>query len=313
MENDRANDAPTRKALSMLSAFASVGARAFNKTILDIHGNEVQGLYRGNRTLEELSHTIDRDLQQAEHNQHSIVIRPLFKTPVLIQLDDLDSAKAERLACHAFIIFRTSPGNDGTGNYQAWVAVQDAPAGEAGKHFARRLRKGNGADTTASGSTRIAGSRNFKLKYQPNFPRIEITHTNAGHVTSMFALEFAGLVAPREEPRPPRPTANALPSRRTGFALRPRWKRWPSYQMCLAGAPESTSRPGNPRRSAADFTWCRTAIEWGWSVEATASHLMEVSTKAQENGESYAALTARRAAESVERNPYREKSTPRPA
>jgi len=40
---------------------------------------------------------------------------------------------------------------------------------------------------------------------------------------------------------------------------------------------------------------------------------MEVSTKAQENGEAYALLTATRAADSVELNPYREKSTPRPA
>jgi hypothetical protein len=30
------------------------------------------------------------------------------------------------------------------------------------KDFARRLRKGTGADTTASGATRVAGSVNFK-------------------------------------------------------------------------------------------------------------------------------------------------------
>jgi hypothetical protein len=81
--------------------------------------------------------------------------------------------------------------------------------------------------------------------------------------------------------------------------------------MCLNGAPKGTS--GHPKRSLADFTWCRTAIEWGFSVEATASHLMEVSTKAQANGEAYAMQTAIRAAESVQRNPYREKTIPRPA
>src|SRR3954471_18553674 len=108
--NDRAGETATGKALAMLSAFASVGARSFNKTILDLQGNEVQGLYRGNRSLEELRRSISLDLHQAERNQQSVIIRPLFKSPVLIQLDDLDTAKAERIASHAFIVFRTSPG-----------------------------------------------------------------------------------------------------------------------------------------------------------------------------------------------------------
>jgi hypothetical protein len=303
-----ASDTPATKALAMLSAFASVGARAFNKTILDIDGNEVEGLYRAGRSLEELRRTIARDLHDAEQNQQSVVIRPLFKTPLLIQLDDLDATKAGQITPLAFMVIRTSAGEHGTGNFQAWVAVNDAPAEkEAAKDFARRLKKASAADKTASGSTRIAGGLNFKTKYAPNFPRVEITHTNAGHTASMAALEQAGFVAPREEARPPRP---ARSSRRERYA-HSGWRTWPSYEMCLNGAPKGTS--GNPKRSLADFTWCRTAIEWGWSVEATAGHLMEVSPKAKENGEAYAVLTAKRAAESVERNPHREKPTPRPA
>jgi hypothetical protein len=298
----------TAAALAMLSAFASVGARAFNKTILDIDGNEVEGLYRGNRSVEELRRSIARDLHDAERNQQSVVIRPLFKTPLLIQLDDLDATKAVQITALAFMVIRTSAGDDGTGNYQAWIAVKDAPADkEAAKDFARRLKKASAADSTASGSTRIAGSLNFKTKYAPDFPRVEITHTKAGHMTSVAALEQAGFVAPREQPRPPRP---ALSSRRERYA-RSGWRKWPNYEMCLNGAPKGTS--GKPKRSLADFTWCRTAIEWGWSVEATAGHLVEVSTKAKENGEAYAMLTTQRAAESVERNPYRQKPTPRPA
>ena len=42
--------------------------------------------------------------------------------------------------------------------------------------FARRLRKGAGADPTASGATRIAGSQNFKEKYSPDFPYVRIVH-----------------------------------------------------------------------------------------------------------------------------------------
>ena len=309
-ESASTKETPTGKALAMLSVFASVGARAFNKTIHDVHGTEVKGLYRGDRSLEELRRTIGRDLQDAERNQHSVVIRPLFKTPLLIQLDDLDRATVEKIKLLAFMVIRTSGGKDGNGNYQAWVAVSDAPAeNEAAKEFVRRVKKASDADGEASGSTRIAGSLNFKTAYAPEFPRVEITHTNAGHMTTMAALGQAGFVAVREQTRPPRPPIAA----RTGRyrSRTPGWRQWPSYEMCLNGAPKGTS--GNPKRSLADFTWCRTAIEWGWSKEAVASHLMEVSTKAKENGSAYAELTAERAAQSVERNPYRERSTPRPA
>lgn len=308
-ESNSTNDTPTGKALAMLSAFASVGARAFNKTILDIHGNEVEGLYRGNRSVEELRRTIARDLHDAERNQQSVVIRPLFQTPMLVQLDDLDTAKAGRITPHAFIVIRTSAGKDGSGNYQAWVAVNDAPAKtEDAKDFARRLRKGSGADATASGSTRIAGSLNFKNKYAPNFPRVEITHTNPGNVATCATLEQAGFVAKQEERRPPLP-AYTRPMTPSG---RPSRKKWPDYNFCVKHAP-MTHGDDRPDISRADFTWCRTAIEWGWSIQDTARRLMEFSSKARENGERYAILTATNAAASVERQPYRARSTPRPA
>ena len=46
-------------------------------------------------------------------------VRPRSPTTTLIQLDDLDAAKAERMAPHSFIVFQTSPGK-----FQAWVAVE---------------------------------------------------------------------------------------------------------------------------------------------------------------------------------------------
>jgi hypothetical protein len=292
------SETPIGKALAMLSAFASVGARAFNLTITDIDGQKVEGRYRPNTPLEQLRRTIGRVLQDAERDRHNVIIRPRSSTATLIQLDDLDFAKAERLAPHSVIVFQTSPAN-----YQAWVAIQPG----ADEDFSRRLRRGAGADASASGSTRIAGSLNFKAKYAPAFPRVEIIHANAGNFTSMAALEQAGFVAPREEPKPPRPAADRFTP-----AGRLSRKKWPSYQMCLQRAP-MTHGEDRPDISRADFTWCRTAIEWGWSTEATASRLMELSEKAKENGERYALLTANRAAESVERNPYRQKATPRPA
>jgi hypothetical protein len=55
-----------------------------------------------------------------------------------------------------------------------------------------------------------------------------------------------------------------------------------------------------------DFTWCLTAIDWGWPVEETTAKLPEVSEKAYERvrmgDERYPELTAQNAAATVERN-----------
>jgi len=53
--------------------------------------------------------------------------------------------------------------------------------------------------------------------------------------------------------------------------------------------------------SRADFTFCLLAIDWGWSVAETCQCLLHKSTKARENGEAYARLTAQRAAAAVYR------------
>jgi hypothetical protein len=195
------------------------------------------------------------------------------------------------------MVLETSPGN-----FQAWVAVKDAP-----EDLARRLRKGAGADPTASGATRISGSVNFKTKYAPEFPLVELRQVNAGNVTTPAALESAGIVAAQEEQRPSRQVTS-----RVSPAGRASRKKWPSYDFCIKHAPR-TQGEDRPDISRADFTWCRTAIEWGWSREATAGQLMELSTKAKENGERYAIQTAERAGESVDRQPYRSNDVPRPA
>jgi len=188
--------------------------------------------------------------------------------------------------------------------FQAWIAVSDGPQrSDAAKDLARRLRKGAGADLTASGATRISGSVNFKSKYAPEFPVVTLSQVNAGHVTTVAELDAAGIIAPKEEPRQPQPAAHRVSSGR------PTRKTWPSYKFCLDNAPLAHGE-NKPDTSRADFTWCRTAIEWGWSIEATASRLLDLSAKAKENGERYATLTATRAAESVERQPYRLKPTP---
>jgi len=289
----------TKQALAMFSAFESVGVRSFEVTFTDIEGEKTG--YRLPRPVEELRRTITKALHAATETKTNYIIRPIFTTPQLVQLDDLDAMKAERVAAYAFMVLQTSPGN-----FQAWLAVSDGPNDKTAKEdLARRLRKGAGVDKYASGATRISGSVNFKRKYAPGFPLVTLSQVNAGHTVTTAELDAAGMVAPKDEPRQPRPAVHQNLS-----AGRPTRKKWPSYQMCLDGAPLNQNKTG-PDTSLADFTWCRTAIEWGWSVEATASRLHELSAKAKE-WEPYAMLTATKAADSVERHPYRSKPSPRP-
>ena len=176
------------------------------------------------------------------------------------------------------MVLQTSPGN-----FQAWLAVE----GAEDKEFARRLRKGTGADLTASGATRIAGSRNHKRKYAPAFPLVTVTAKQPGRTVTRQALEGAGLLAAAEPPRPP--------------VFRPRsskGSRWPSYARCLADAPADHAGE-KADISRADFTWCVIAIDWGHSIEEVAARLMKESEKAARNGPSYADLTAKNAAAAV--------------
>jgi RepB DNA-primase from phage plasmid len=275
----RAGGTAAEEALAMLDAFASVGAERCDLTLTDAAGEKVG--FRGNRSLDQLRPAIPAILEEAEEQLHNVIIRPRSSGATLIQLDDLGEDAAERLRPVSFLVLRTSLPS----NYQVWVAVADGDA-----DFARRLRKGSGADLTASGATRVSGSRNFKEKYAAlAFPRVETVHANPGRVVTRAELEALGVVAPPEKTAP----AATHSSRR-----RPDARGWPSYQCCLEGAPER--EPGRRDRSLADFTFCLLAIDWGWCVEEAAARLLQESSKAQENGEAYALRTARAAARAIE-------------
>jgi hypothetical protein len=125
----------------MLEVFASVGATRFDLTLTDVAGHKIA--FRGNRSFGELGPALAGILQLGEERQHNVIVRPRASTAALIQLDDLNEEAAGRLRPVSFLTLCTSPGN-----YQAWVAVS-----EANTDFARRLRKGAGADRTASGAT----------------------------------------------------------------------------------------------------------------------------------------------------------------
>jgi hypothetical protein len=222
-------------------------------------------------------------LDAAITRERNLIVRPHGPGIAFLQLDDLAADRLPTLAPAVFLALETSPGN-----FQAWLALQ----GGADKEFARRVRRGTGADATASGATRVAGSLNFKDKYAPTFPRVAIHAAQPGRITNPAELERLGLVAPPEEFAPlPVSPARSIPGSN---------RKWPSYAIALDGAPLNSEETG-PDVSRADFVWCMTAITWGFGTDATAERLMQESAKAQAQGKGYAELTARNAALAVER------------
>jgi hypothetical protein len=280
---DDINNTGHTAALAMLDAFASVGATRFDVTWTTCAGEKEW--FRRGLSLSDLRRTMSAMLDAAVPKQHNVIVRPIGPNTTFIQLDDLKADRLIPLAPAVFLALQTSPGN-----FQAWVALAQL----SDKDFARRLRKGTGADATASGATRVAGSLNFKDKYAPDFPRVAIHAVHAGRMTTTDALDQLGLVAaPEPAAKPPRVSpARARPG--------PGSRRWPSYARCLDGAPLNSEETG-PDTSRADFVWCMTALTWGWGKDEIAARLMEESSKAQTNGRGYADLTVRNASLAVER------------
>lgn len=276
-------EADREQALELLQAFASVGVKAFAVTLTDLEGKKLPKGYYSPCSLEQLRHTLRPMLQAAQAHQHNVIVRPgKSETVQLIQLDDLAESDLGRLSPVSLVVLRTSAGNG-----QSWVALE-----EATPDFARRLRHGTGADRSASGATRIPGSQNFKAKYAPHFPTIEILASHPGNAVPRATLESRELVAPLE----------AMPFTASGVSLIPADRRqWPSYQRCVAHAPPVQGGEPRPDISKADFVWSMTALDWGWSMTATAVRLMKESRKAQKNGEHYVWLTVQNAAAAVAR------------
>jgi hypothetical protein len=269
-----------REACQMIEAFESVDALHFEVTITNQDGHKVK--YQGGLTGDELKGRLKQTLSEYESRELNVIVRPSGNL-ALVQLDDLDRETVGRVAEYSFLILQTSPAN-----YQSWVAVKGAD-----QEIVRRFKKGVGADMSASGATRIAGSRNFKPKHAPGYPRIRLINTKAGRVLSIHDLEASGLLAPPES----KPAAPAY----APIAPTSRSRTWPDYERCLADAPKAKNHDGKDR-SQADWMFCLLSIARGFDVQETANELMRVSEKATEQGSRYAFYTATRAGHSVERS-----------
>jgi hypothetical protein len=267
------HDSQTAEALRMLDVFASVGVWQFDVTQIDID-QQHRGCRR-NQTLEQVRNSMPLLLERAATLRYNIIVRPHENGATLIQLDDLPVAALDRVRPVAFLTVTTS-----SGNYQAWLAVHGA--GDAAD-LRRRVKKAAGADPSASGAVRVAGTMNFKRKYEPDFPTVAIEQAQPGKMVTQSELEALGLVAAPDPPRPATVYRNS------------KGDRWPSYEQCLAAAPLNHGGDA-PDVSRADFTFALIASDWGHSPEQVAARLMEYSTKARENGQRYADLTAGKAA-----------------
>jgi RepB DNA-primase from phage plasmid len=299
-------DTPLAAARRMLDIFASVGAERLHVTWTNSAGhlrrprslrtalqalggpppqtdNEgwLDAVHIAGISAADLGRTIPALLDTANADRLNLTIWPRGRGVRFIQFDDLAADKLPALTAAMFLILETSPGN-----HQAWLAL----LGEHDREFARRVRRSAGADLTASGATKIAGSLNFKDKYAPDFPRMMIREAQHGRLTSPAELDCIGLVAPLEKFAP------LSPARPFSCGT----DKWPSYDLCLDKAPRNRDGTG-PDRSRADYVWCMIAISWGHGVDDTAARLLQESRKAREEGPSYATQTARQAAAAVER------------
>lgn len=296
------NNPNQQAALQMVDIFTQSGADRFDVTLTNANGDKIR--YRPNLTTAEVRHKIPQSLALSSQEKHNIIIRPRDsrENVFFVQLDDLKQENLEKVEAIAFMTIETSPNN-----YQAWVAVSTEPQTDE-KEVARNLRKTAGADLTASGATRLAGTQNFKEKYAPHYPTITIRSYEVGLVVSVQELNAKGLLTtptPQTSPTP-------RPIRRNSYTYQNEKKpsRFPDYNKCLQNAPPNSE--GNAQdTSRADFTWCMIAIDWGWTVQETAQQLLmerNSSSKRQRDGERYAMLTAQRAAEAVARNNAKSRS-----
>src|SRR3954466_13642605 len=212
-------------ARNMIDTFRSVGATRFDVTLTNAAGEKDS--FRRSVPLSDLKRTLPDMLDAAAATQRNVIVRPHSPNIVFVQLDDLKTNQLTPLAPAVFLTLETSPGN-----FQAWAALR----GMEDKDFARRLRKGTGADATASGATRVAGSLNFKDKYAPDFPRVRIAASQPRRTTTTAELEQLGLVTPPEEVAPlPVSPARSIPGSS---------RKWPSYAKAIDGAPLNSEETG---------------------------------------------------------------------
>jgi hypothetical protein len=254
------------QAETMLTAFEDVGVSKFDLTLATEKRQAAE--FVPGITIAKLRRALPSLFDRNEREWLNFIIRPRFgRDNRLVQLDDLDATKANKILPYSFLAIETS-----LRNYQVWLAFQDRDA-----DFARRLKKGVGADTGASGAVKIAGSVNIKAKYAPNYPRVQVVHIDTDPpYANAEKLEQIGMVA----------APISIKERLAGIKVGRPPNAWPDYQRCVAGAPMASH--GGKDISRADFTWAKIALEkfrWIHQPDRVAEQLFLLSPKAQDRAD----------------------------
>lgn len=283
-----------QSALNMLSLFESVKIFTFELTITSLEGKKVR--FSPGQKIDALRRSLPRLLDQADRNRWNLILRPRPpKDLTLIQLDDLDADALARVTPLSLLTIETSQAN-----YQAWIAVN----GVLSPELVRQVKIHAFADLSASGATRLAGSRNFKPAYAPNFPVVTLKQIFPGRTTSEDELRSSGLliaksgpVAIHTHPAPAR-ASSVTPDHRSAIARarRPSGpKQWPDYRRYLDNAPPAHRSSDRPDISRVDFAYSLDALRRGFTTLEIAAKLLQESPKARTEGKAYAERTARRA------------------
>jgi len=257
------NRSASDEARAMLDAFACAGTKTLDVTTTTRYGRKEA--FRRGVPIERFRAQVGALIEEATRTQLNVIVRPHATGVQFVQLDDLCARSLEQVREIAFLGLQTSPGN-----YQAWVAISST---DASAELSRGLRRVAGADRSASGAMRIAGSLNFKDRCAPKFPRVEMEFSTDGLIAGEKSTSRL-LIGKDDE----RGHAGHRPFVPAGTTERPRARKWPSYDRCVEAAP--MNREGTHADiSRADFTWCMIAIDWGWNVEETVVRLLAQSPR----------------------------------
>lgn len=291
---------PLADARLMTTALDRAGCPRFDVTLTNSASEKV-GFF-GNISTAQLRAKLPALLGRAERASLNIIVRPRPAGVSIVQLDDIDEPMSYRLAAHACCITETSPNN-----FQAFVALAGPIPDSELEHVRHRLIAAAKADKMASGAGRIAGSLNVKEKHRRpdgTFPRVRLASVKHNYWATVEDLEADELLANLPlTPSNPKQDMSATTMPSLSGVLRPRKRRLrraPSYDRCVDSV--RRKEDGEIDRSAVDYLFAVTCLDWGFSPEQTADLLRRHSPKAAERSDDYTSRTVFRAQREVSNN-----------
>src|SRR5262245_30851643 len=249
--------------LKALAAFQSVGAEVDQVIFKNDITKELESDHKV--STEQFKGEVGEMILDAERGGVSLIARVRGN---ILQIDDCDAEATELLKPFAILIQETSENN-----FMLWLAFKDEQdkCDCRDRLFTRLKEIAPGANPGSGGATRWPGSINQKPGRRGW--RVRLVYTNPGRTVTPIELEDAGLLADQKHHVMLLiPTLDG-PGDRGAVSL-----QWPDYQKCLAA---------KPSRSEADAQFIWICLQRGFTPEAAAEKLAEVSGRAQQSGQQY--------------------------